>query len=65
MSGMMEARTSKILYSLPSSNFPQEPNSYLNLWFPHIVSLFGKEYLEKKEEEQLRRSKMQQRPISH
>lgn len=43
MSGMMEARTSKILYSLPSSNFPRKPNSYLTLWFPHIVSLFGEE----------------------
>lgn len=42
MSGIMEARTSKMFYSLPNSNFPLEPNSHITLWFPPIVSLFGR-----------------------
>ena len=36
MSSPMETQASKMLYSLPNSNFPQEPTSFLILWFPRL-----------------------------
>ena len=36
MSSPMETQASKMLYSLPNSHFPQEPTSFLILWFPRL-----------------------------
>ena len=36
MSSPKETQASKMLYSLPNSNFPLDPTSFLILWFPRL-----------------------------